>query len=287
MAVFSADLRGEFTACNSNFSRSSVGYALQEAAGPGLSRRCLRLRKKADRGNHARLQQDDSGSPASCGRATISRQSFRSTDRIGNRFPVQFSATLLRDACVCETHGVRRRCRAMLSEAHSEANVTGGKAAASVVTPAAPVAAAPVICRKIDDTQFILASPVMHKFMTFGRSRGGSYGDGADHGRNGYRQGTHRAHDSRVFSIAAAAHGSTSTVPRCRRIWSRANSSGTKKARSAAPTPPSPGLFETGRQRYAVPGRDRRTAIADAGQAAARARWPAVLSAWAGTARSR
>src|SRR5208282_3351080 len=73
-------------------------------------------------------------------------------------FPVQFSATVLR-----ESAGKSLALVAVivpLSEMNCEANGAASKAAA-------PTAPAPgVISRKIDDTQFILASPVMHKFMT-------------------------------------------------------------------------------------------------------------------------
>jgi PAS domain S-box-containing protein len=160
MAVFSADLRGEFIACNSAF-HELLGYSLLEVLGRDFSALFAETEKSGG-GNHEGLRRTILAATSVEGDY---RGNLFARPKNGNSFPVQFSATLLREPAGKPVALVAVIVPA--SEANSEANVTGGKAAASVLTPAAPVAAAPgVICRKIDDTQFILASPVMHKFMT-------------------------------------------------------------------------------------------------------------------------
>jgi DNA-binding NtrC family response regulator len=72
----------------------------------------------------------------------------------GASFPVQFSATLLRDSASTPMAVIA------VVVPLAEANV----AATHAAFPEASVAPG-VISRKIDDTHFILASPVMHRFM--------------------------------------------------------------------------------------------------------------------------
>ena len=62
-----------------------------------------------------------------------------------------------------------------------------------------------------------------------------------------------------------------SIARRSRRRWSSRRCSATPRARSPARPPPRPGYFEDAQRRHAVPGRDRRAAARDAGEAAARA----------------
>src|SRR4029077_9357819 len=74
----------------------------------------------------------------------------------GSTFSVQFSATLLRDAASAPAAVVAVVFPVPVAPLVALAGAT--KADAAVV----PVPG--IVCRKIDDTQFILASPVMHKF---------------------------------------------------------------------------------------------------------------------------
>jgi PAS domain S-box-containing protein len=160
MAVFSADLRGEFIACNSAFNEL-LGYSLLEVLGRDFSALFAET-EKSDGGNHEGLRRTILAATSTEGDY---RGNLFAQPKTGKSFPVKFSATVLR-----EPSGKSVALIAVIvpaNETNGEASVTAGKAAASIPTPAAPVAPAPgVICRKIDDTQFILASPVMHKFMT-------------------------------------------------------------------------------------------------------------------------
>jgi PAS domain S-box-containing protein len=160
MAVFSADLRGEFIACNSAFNEL-LGYSLLEVLGRDFSALFAET-EKSDGGNHEGLRRTILAATSTEGDY---RGNLFAQPKTGKSFPVKFSATVLR-----ESSGKSVALVAVIvpaSETRGEASVTAGKAAASIPTPAAPVAPAPgVICRKIDDTEFILASPVMHKFMT-------------------------------------------------------------------------------------------------------------------------
>ena len=147
MAVFSADLHGEFRACNAAFSRL-FGYSSQELIG----RDFCALFTQAEKVN---------GEDRSFLRKAILSAISAPVDyqcrlfaqpKTGPSFPVQFSATILGTAPAALIAVVVPQTS---SNAHA-ASTTG------------PVQASPppgVISRKIDDTTFILASPVMHRFM--------------------------------------------------------------------------------------------------------------------------
>ncbi len=147
LAVFSADLQGEFKACNAAFSRL-FGYSSQELVG----RDFCALFTQAEKVN---------GEDRSFLRKAILSAISAPVDyqcrlfaqpKTGPSFPVQFSATILGTAPAALIAVV-----VPLAETNPRvANVTS------------PVLASPppgVISRKIDDTIFILASPVMHRFM--------------------------------------------------------------------------------------------------------------------------
>jgi len=161
MAVFSADLRGEFIACNSGFNEL-MGYSLLEVLGRDFLALFTQT-EKTDAANHDVLRRTILA--ATSGEGDY-RGNLFARPKSGDSFPVQFSATVLR-----ESSGKPVALIAVIvpvSETSREVNGETGKIAASVPTAAAaPPAPTPgVISRKIDDTQFILASPVMHKFMT-------------------------------------------------------------------------------------------------------------------------
>ncbi|MGD1079342.1 MAG: sigma 54-interacting transcriptional regulator [Candidatus Sulfotelmatobacter sp.] len=147
MAVFSTDLQGEFRACNAAFT-GLVGYLPHELLGRDFSTIFASTEKM--NGDQSLL------------RRTILTVTSMQGDyhcrlfaqpRSGASFPVQFSATLLRDSASTPM--------ALIAVVVPQAKADGASANA-----ASPEALAPgVISRKIDDTHFILASPVMHKFM--------------------------------------------------------------------------------------------------------------------------
>ena len=139
-AVFCADLQGRFNSCNSGFVRA-FGYSTSEVIGRDFSA----LFKGKDKNELRKVILTTTISEGDyCGELLAQPKS-------GINFAVEFSATLLRDAS------------------------STPMAIAVVVTPLAKsiteeVTAATrpspgVISRKVDGTEFILASPVMHKFM--------------------------------------------------------------------------------------------------------------------------
>src|SRR3984893_9987418 len=147
MAVFSTDLQGRFRACNAAFS-ALLGYAPQELRGRDFSTIFASLEKT-------------NGDSSLVRRAILTVTSTQgdyhgrlfAQPKSGTSVPVQISATLLRDFDSAPL--------AVLAVVVPLAKPNG-----AVGNVASPDAIAPgVICRKIDGTQFILASPVMHKFM--------------------------------------------------------------------------------------------------------------------------
>jgi PAS domain S-box-containing protein len=153
MAVFSADLRGQFIACNSAFNEL-MGYSLLEVLERDFSALFAET-EKTDSGNHEVLRRTILAAASAEGGY---RSNLFARPKSGSSFPVQFSATMLR-----ESAGKSLVIVAVVVPVNETSGAVG-KAAGSVPVPATPGPG--VISRKIDDTQFILASPVMHKFMT-------------------------------------------------------------------------------------------------------------------------
>src|ERR1700733_13860787 len=147
MAVFSIDLEGEFRASNAAFC-GLLGYSSQELVGRDFSTLFASMEKSEDQPLRRSILTVTSKQGDYYSRLFAQPKS-------GASFPVQFFATLL----------------------HDFASRPIGVIAVVVPPPAARVSATPssstvngppvpgVISRKIDDTHFILASPVMHKFM--------------------------------------------------------------------------------------------------------------------------
>jgi PAS domain S-box-containing protein len=144
MAVFSADLRGDFTACNPTFAQL-LGYSPQELLGRSFSA-LFAQGERADREDQSRLQRTIL-TAASLEGGYHSRL-FAYT-KSGGSLPVQFSATLLRDA----------------SAPMVLVGVVVPLASGVTVDSSSQEVGQGIVVRKIDDTQFILASPVMHRFM--------------------------------------------------------------------------------------------------------------------------
>ncbi|MGO9087711.1 MAG: sigma 54-interacting transcriptional regulator [Candidatus Sulfotelmatobacter sp.] len=149
MAVFSSDLAGNFIACSASFSQL-VGYQPQELLGRNFST-LFALAGKPDRHDASQLLDEILTAVSSEGDY---HSSLFACPKAGEGFPVEFSAALLRDAASKPVAMV-----ALVAPA-AKTSVSAA-AAAGAETSAAPG----VISRKIDDTQFILASPVMHRFM--------------------------------------------------------------------------------------------------------------------------
>ena len=149
MAVFSTDLRGEFRGCNAAFT-GLLGYSPQELLGRDFSTLFAPTEK---------INGDD---PSLLRRGILTLTSTQvdydcrlfAQPKSGAGFAVQLSATLLRDSA--------SKPMAVIAVVVPQARVNG--AASNAAFPA--TSATPgVTSRKIDDTHFILASPVMHKFM--------------------------------------------------------------------------------------------------------------------------
>ena len=147
IAVFSADLQGEFTACNAAFVRL-FGYTSEELLGRDFSA-LFTQNDKAMGENRSLLRREILGATAS---PTGYRSRLIARPKTGPSVPVQFTSSML-----SSTPAALIGVVVPLAESKAAATVPGSSAEGSV-TPGA-------ISRKIDNTLFILASPVMHKFM--------------------------------------------------------------------------------------------------------------------------
>ncbi len=154
MAVFSTDLKGEFTACNPAFS-ALFGYSLGEVLGQDFAA-FFALTEKIDGVDHNPLRRMVLA-------VTSTQVDYRghlfAIPKTGDSFPVQFYSTLLRDSSekpVALVAVVVPLAEEVVSAVKAEA---AQEQEQGLTGPS-------VISRKIDDTVFILASPVMHKFMT-------------------------------------------------------------------------------------------------------------------------
>jgi PAS domain S-box-containing protein len=147
MAVFSADLQGEFTACNAAFIRL-FGYTSEELLGRDFSALFAQNEKSIGE-NRSLFRREILGATST---PTGYRSRLFARPKTGPVFPVQFTSTIL-----SSTPAALIAIVAPLAESKG-ATAPSGPTAEGSVTPG-------VISRKIDDTQFILASPVMHKFM--------------------------------------------------------------------------------------------------------------------------
>lgn len=144
--VFYADLHGEFRACNSAFTALS-GYSAGELAGRIITAFFSESvkaggAKKADL--HGAIIAGASANSGYSGEVVLHTKS-------GEKTPVKISATILHDSSVNSTAIV-----GVVSPAGA------GRTTVSETRANAPTG---VICRKIDGTEFILASPAMHRFM--------------------------------------------------------------------------------------------------------------------------
>ncbi|HTZ81987.1 MAG TPA: sigma 54-interacting transcriptional regulator [Candidatus Acidoferrales bacterium] len=144
-AVFYADLQGEFGACNAAFARL-LAYSPADLVGRDFAA----LFTKSERaGLEDRLGRDILAAVTAEGNY---RSKLFAQPKVGKTFPVNFSVTVLRDSA---------------STPMALVGLVEPVAEDKTETEGSEVAIAPgIISRKIDDTEFILASPVMHRFMS-------------------------------------------------------------------------------------------------------------------------
>ncbi len=149
MAVFYADLQGEFGACNSALTQL-FDYSPQELIG----RKYAALFSRSEKAK----EQDREQLQSEILNAISTQASYHSklfgVSKTGRSFPVEFVATILRDSAATPM--------ALIGVVRPVLEPAPGEIDSAATTPTVPG----VISRKIDDTQFILASPVMHKFMS-------------------------------------------------------------------------------------------------------------------------
>ncbi len=164
IAVFSADLQGGFLACNSTFTQW-FGYSPQELVGRNFAA-LFSLAKSAHQEDQARLRRTILAAATTRGDYRCELVAFAKS---GNNFSVQLSATLLRDAASAPAAIMAVVVPIAQSFPQTAAGATAtavdAKPVATKVEAAATAVTPGIAYRTIEGTQFILASPVMHKFM--------------------------------------------------------------------------------------------------------------------------
>jgi two-component system, NtrC family, response regulator AtoC len=149
-AILCTDLQGEIVGCNSVFSRL-FGYSPQELSGRDFSA-LFSPRERNGKAEPGQLRKQILSSTSVEGDY---RCALIAQPKSGPTFPVQFSTTVLRDASATPTEIV-----AAIVKLDEE------KVASSSSVPAEVLLSRGITSRRIDDTEFILASPVMHQFMS-------------------------------------------------------------------------------------------------------------------------
>jgi PAS domain S-box-containing protein len=150
-AVFFTDLQGTFTSCNAAFSQL-VGYSPKELQG----RKAFALfapAQESAKEEQSRLEKEVLQSISGQGSYESSQSFLRRHS--GDAIPARLSASVVSD-CISGAVGIA----GIVVPTETDAPAADSpKPVESTVRPG-------IISRKIEDTQFILASPVMHKFMT-------------------------------------------------------------------------------------------------------------------------
>ncbi len=142
--IFYADLQGQFGACNSGFAQM-FGYSISELIGRDFSV----LFTQGPGTNGREREQFRKSVLANASADGEYRTSLYAQPKTGPNFSVDFSATVLRDSGSTPV-AIVAVVTAQAKEP-APASVSGRPAG--------------IISRRIDDTEFILASPVMHRFM--------------------------------------------------------------------------------------------------------------------------
>jgi len=145
--VFYADLQGQFGACNAGFVQM-FGYSIAELIGRDFSA----LFVQGPEANGREREQLRKTILATTSGEGDYRAPLYAQPKTGPSFGVEFSATLLRDS------GSRPVAIVVVVTSATKPSTS------STVTTGSTKAAG-IISRRIDNTEFILASPVMHKFM--------------------------------------------------------------------------------------------------------------------------
>ncbi|HEV2470510.1 MAG TPA: sigma 54-interacting transcriptional regulator [Candidatus Sulfotelmatobacter sp.] len=145
-AVFYADLRGEFGACNTTFAQL-FSYSPADLVGRDFAALFAKTEKA---GLEERLGREIM--------ATVTAEgSYRSKlfaqPKTGKTFPANVSVTLLRDS------GSMPMGLVGMVEPLAPSTADGADGPIIAIAPG-------IVSRKIEDTEFILASPVMHRFMS-------------------------------------------------------------------------------------------------------------------------
>ena len=144
-AAFSADLQGQITA-GSPILTQLLGYSPQELLGRSFLA-LFRASENAGREDQSRLLRTVLAEASAQG---LYRCELFACPKSGEIFPVQLSAAMLGDASGTNV--------AVVAFVLPIARTTPAVSSVTTVAPG-------IISRRIDDTEFILASPVMHKFM--------------------------------------------------------------------------------------------------------------------------
>ncbi len=159
MAVFSCDLAGHFTACDHAFTQL-FGYVPEEISGKSFD---LLFSREGHAGNGTPRPPDRAKAKAEANAiaAAASEHGYHQAQldveaRSGDSFRIRLSLTLLREA-TSSSAGLVGFVTPVIGE--TSASITKGS------LPVASADASPQTSREIDGIQFILASPIMHKFM--------------------------------------------------------------------------------------------------------------------------
>jgi PAS domain S-box-containing protein len=157
---FSADLQGKFSACNQALSRL-LGHTQQELMGRNFSELFVTDERASEKknGSGARHERPIEASTTLIAAAAAPggfRGRLFARTKNGKSIPVEFSAILLQDSSATPTAII-----GLIVPIHE------ADAPAAVEQPATNIpASSGIVSRTIDGTQFILASAVMHKFMS-------------------------------------------------------------------------------------------------------------------------
>jgi PAS domain S-box-containing protein len=157
---FSADLQGKFSACNQTLSRL-LGYKPQELIGRNFSEFFVADEREKAKTNGSAADNERVAAGKTILAATAAPGGYRAKlfarTKSGKSVPVEFSAILLQDSVSAPTAII-----AVVAPLPQEGSSAIKEESSTSAIPTAPG----IISRTIDGTQFILASAVMHKFMT-------------------------------------------------------------------------------------------------------------------------
>jgi PAS domain S-box-containing protein len=164
MGGFSADLQGKVSACNQALGRL-LGYTTQELIGRSFSDFFVEDERINEKSNNAVQQEHVVSTHKNLAAATAAPGGYRgrlfARARNGKSIPVEFSAILLQDSAGAPTAIIAVVAPVIVASTTEKESIKSQEQQASSVP-----ARSGIISRKIDDTEFILASSVMHKFMT-------------------------------------------------------------------------------------------------------------------------